>query len=111
MAAYSSAQQEALKEFKQDIGHLNALSNSSRQKLIMILGTADNDTGLKVNDLADAIGLSQPATSHHLKHLKDIGMVGSRREGNMVYYYLTLDDTIARLERLTSALKRQNEKG
>ncbi|EPC98133.1 Cadmium efflux system accessory protein, partial [Lacticaseibacillus paracasei subsp. paracasei CNCM I-4648] len=43
MAAYSSAQQEALKEFKQDIGHLNALSNSSRQKLIMILGTADND--------------------------------------------------------------------
>ena len=48
MAAYSSAQQEALKEFKQDIGHLNALSNSSRQKLIMILGTADNDTGLKV---------------------------------------------------------------
>ena len=100
MAAYSSAQQEALKEFKQDIGHLNALSNSSRQKLIMILGAADND-------LADAIGLSQPATSHHLKHLKDIGMVGSRREGNMVYYYLTLNDTIARLERLTNALKRQ----
>ncbi|KMO58730.1 ArsR family transcriptional regulator, partial [Lacticaseibacillus rhamnosus] len=38
---------------------------------------------------------------------KDIGMVGSRREGNMVYYYLTLNDTIARLERLTNALKRQ----
>ena len=72
MAAYSSAQQEALKEFKQDIGHLNALSNSSRQKLIMILGAADNHV-----------------------------------EGNMVYYYLTLNDTIARLERLTNALKRQ----
>ena len=84
MAAYSSAQQEALKEFKQDIGHLNALSNSSRQKLIMILGAADNHVGVSV-----------------------IGMVGSRREGNMVYYYLTLNDTIARLERLTNALKRQ----
>ena len=110
MAAYSSAQQEALKEFKQDIGHLNALSNSSRQKLIMILGAADNHVGVSVNDLADAIGLSQPATSHHLKHLKDIGMVGSRREGNMVYYYLTLNDTIARLERLTNALKRRSPK-
>ncbi len=32
MAAYSSAQQEALKEFKQDIGHLNALSNSKSAK-------------------------------------------------------------------------------
>ncbi len=49
----------------------------SRQKLIMILGAADNHVGVSVNDLADAIGLSQPATSHHLKHLKDIGMVGS----------------------------------
>lgn len=106
---YSSAQQEALKEFKQDIGHLNALSNTNRQRLIMMLGAAKNNAGVKVSDLADAIGLSQPATSHHLKRLKDIGMVASRHEGNMVYYYLTLDDTIARLERLASALRRQTE--
>ena len=103
--AYSSAQQEALKEFKQDIGHLNALSNTNRQRLIMMLGAAKNNSGVKVSDLADAIGLSQPATSHHLKRLKDIGMVASRHEGNMIYYYLT----IARLERLASALRRQTE--
>ena len=36
-------------------------------------------------------------------------MVASRHEGNMIYYYLTLDDTIARLERLASALRRQTE--
>lgn len=107
MSAYTPAQEEALKEFKSDIGHLNALSNSSRQKLIMILGSVTDDHGIKVNDLADAIGLSQPATSHHLKTLKDIGMVGSRQVGNVVYYYLTLDDTIDRIERLAKALRRQ----
>ncbi|KRL42775.1 ArsR/SmtB family transcription factor [Lacticaseibacillus manihotivorans] len=105
---YSAAQQEALEEFQSDIGHLNALSNENRQRLLMILGSAKDSQGLKVNDLAEAIGLSQPATSHHLKALKDIGMVASHQEGNIVYYYLTLDDTIARLERLTAALKRRN---
>ncbi|MCI1985541.1 MAG: metalloregulator ArsR/SmtB family transcription factor [Lactobacillus sp.] len=106
---YSKAQQAALQEFQSDIGHLNALANPNRQRLLMILGTMQEPHGLMVNDLAKAIGLSQPATSHHLKALRDIGMVASRQEGNIVYYYLTLDDTIARLERLTSALKRQAE--
>lgn len=107
MDHYTPAQKEALNEFKLDIGHLNALSNASRQKLIMILGSVTDGNGLKVNDLAEAIGLSQPATSHHLKTLKDIGMVDSHQVGNIVYYYLTLDDTITRLERLTDALKRR----
>ena len=107
MSTYSAAQQEALREFKLDIGHLNALSNASRQRLIMILGTVNDSHGIMVNDLAQAIGLSQPATSHHLKTLHDIGMVGQRKVGNVVYYYLTLDDTIDRLERLTAALRRQ----
>ncbi|MFD1430166.1 MULTISPECIES: ArsR/SmtB family transcription factor [Lacticaseibacillus] len=109
MTEYSAAQQEALNEFKLDIGHLNALSNANRQKLIMLLGEVSGDRGIKVNDLAEKIGLSQPATSHHLKTLRDIGMVDSRQVGNVVYYYLTLDDTIARLERLTRALRRQSQ--
>ncbi|WP_390406110.1 ArsR/SmtB family transcription factor [Lacticaseibacillus jixiensis] len=102
-----TAQELALQEFQADIGHLNALSNQNRQHLLMILGTSTHSGGLRVNDLAKEIGLSQPATSHHLKALKDIGMVDSKQEGNVVYYYLTLDDTIHRLERLTTALKRQ----
>nr|WP_276580169.1 metalloregulator ArsR/SmtB family transcription factor [Lacticaseibacillus parakribbianus] len=96
-----------MKEFKSDVNHLNALANASRQKLIMILSTVTPEHGIKVNDLADAIGLSQPATSHHLKTLHEIGMVDSRQVGNIVYYFLTLDDTITRLERLTAALRRQ----
>ncbi|KRO17127.1 ArsR/SmtB family transcription factor [Lacticaseibacillus saniviri] len=104
---YTEAQTAVLKEFKRDIGHLNALSNASRQQLILILGSVTAEHGIKVNDLAERIGLSQPATSHHLKILKDIGMVDSRQVGNIVYYYLTLDDTVDRLEKILTALKRQ----
>lgn len=104
---YSAAQEAALKEFQTDIGHLNALSNRNRQRLLMILGAAPDDEGLMVTELAEAIHLSQPATSHHLKALKEIGMVGSHQRGNVVYYYLTLTDTIERLERLAAALRRQ----
>ncbi|KRM72179.1 ArsR/SmtB family transcription factor [Lacticaseibacillus brantae] len=107
---YLEAQKEALAEFKQDIGHLNALANASRQQLIIILGTVTDKQGIMVNELAERIGLSQPATSHHLKILKDIGMVDSRQVGNIVYYYLTLDDTINRLGRLLDALKTQYQK-
>lgn len=102
---YQAAHEAALREFQSDIGHLNALANANRQKLLMTLGQSKSTGGIKVNDLAKAIGLSQPATSHHLKTLHDIGIVGSHQEGNVVYYYLTLDDTIARLERITAALK------
>ncbi|MFD1392663.1 ArsR/SmtB family transcription factor [Lacticaseibacillus jixianensis] len=105
MTDYKAAHEAALREFQADIGHLNALANANRQKLLMILGQSEEAHGIKVNDLAKAIGLSQPATSHHLKTLHDIGIVGSHQVGNVVYYYLTLDDTIARLERITQALK------
>ncbi|WP_461213902.1 ArsR/SmtB family transcription factor [Lacticaseibacillus sp. GG6-2] len=109
MAHYSEIQRAALEEFQADIGHLNALAGSSRQRLLMSLGTAPDKKGLTVSELAETIGLSQPATSHHLKVLREIGMVGSHHEGNIVYYYLTLGDTIDRLERLAQALRKQQE--
>ena len=46
-----------------------------------------------VVDLADKLDISSPAISHHLKLLKDGGIVVSRREGKEVYY--TAADTEA----------------
>lgn len=39
-----------------------------------------------VVNLSAMLGLSSPAVSHHLKLLKDAGLVISRREGKEVYY-------------------------
>ena len=44
-----------------------------------------------VINISALLGMSSPAVSHHLRALKDCGLVTSRREGKEVYY--TLADT------------------
>ena len=47
----------------------------------------------RVGEIAEAVGLSQSATSHQLRFLKEKGVVGNRREGQSIYYRL-IDDHI-----------------
>ncbi len=39
-----------------------------------------------VTEISEAIGMSPPAISHHLRLLRDAGMITGRREGKEVYY-------------------------
>ena len=50
--------------------------------------------------LGDKVRLSRPAISHHLKILKDAGLVGVRQDGTANYYYLTLRDSTRSLMEL-----------
>lgn len=43
---------------------------------------------MSVLDLAETVGLSQPGMSHHLKKLRDAGLVGTRREAQTIFYTL-----------------------
>ena len=49
-----------------------------------------HDSELCVQDIADAVQLSQSAVSHQLRVLKDSKLVRFRREGKTVFY--ALDD-------------------
>ena len=56
---------------------------------------------------ADPMGrsdLSRPAVSHHLKILKDAGVISVRREGTKNYYYL--DPDMGSFKTLISVLQR-----
>jgi ArsR family transcriptional regulator, arsenate/arsenite/antimonite-responsive transcriptional repressor len=44
-----------------------------------------------VCELVPLFDLSQPTVSHHLKVLRDAGIVGSERRGLWAYYYVTPD--------------------
>lgn len=48
---------------------------------------------LNVNEITRRTSLSRPAISHHLKILKDAGIVDVRQEGTANYYYLTLRES------------------
>ena len=49
------------------------------------------DTELCVCAIAELLGMTQSAISHQLKSLKDANLVGNRREGKTVFYYLSDD--------------------
>jgi DNA-binding transcriptional ArsR family regulator len=64
---------------------LKALADPVRVQLISRL-LAAADTGVCTCDLAPAVGLSEATVSHHLKQLRDAGLVEGTRKGTNVYY-------------------------
>lgn len=61
-----------------------ALGDSTRIKIVYALA----DQPLCVCDLAQVVGVSEPAVSQHLRLLRSLRIVRGRREGKMVYYSL-----------------------
>jgi DNA-binding transcriptional ArsR family regulator len=58
-----------------------------------------------VNDLAAAVGISQPAASRHLKILRERGLVRPVRQGPSVEYSLTDQRLIEALNILRAVLR------
>lgn len=77
-----------------------ALSDEIRLEVIQLL----HDGELCVCELTDALDITQPRLSWHLKALKETGFVTDRREGRWVYYALDLA-AFAEAEALLSVLK------
>ncbi len=63
-----------------------ALGDPTRLRIVAALA----DRELCVCDLAAAVGQSESAVSHHLRLLRTLGLVRSRRDGRLAYY--ALDD-------------------
>jgi DNA-binding transcriptional ArsR family regulator len=61
---------------------MEMLSQPVRLRLMCILLSGEQS----VLSLAKSAGLSQPAMSHHLKKLRDADLVGTRRDGQTIYY-------------------------
>ena len=71
---------------------LRALGNPGRLAIIRELGKGEQC----VHDLVDALGLSQPLVSQHLRVLRGERLVSGRRRSREVVYTLT-DAHIARI--------------
>ncbi len=49
---------------------------------------------MSVNDITAYLGLEQSLTSHHLANLKMRGVLGSKREGKQIFYFLKLKEVV-----------------
>jgi DNA-binding transcriptional ArsR family regulator len=56
-----------------------------------------------VNDLAEAVGLSQSALSQHLAKMRDEGLLATRRDAQTVFYRMA-DPNAARLLALLKSI-------
>lgn len=72
-----------------------ALSDTSRVRIVSALVDGERN----VSSLADAIGISESAVSHHMRGLRQMRLVRGRKEGRQVFYTLD-DDHIEELYRL-----------
>ncbi|KOU13708.1 ArsR family transcriptional regulator [Streptomyces sp. WM6372] len=75
-----------------------ALSDPIRLRLLSLIASYEGGEAC-VCDLIGPFDVSQPTISHHLKVLREAGLVGSERRGTWVYYWV-LPETLARLSAL-----------
>jgi len=68
--------------------------DSTRIKLLTALSSGE----LCVCELSETVGMSSSAVSHQLKILKQAKLVGFRREGKTVYYFLADDHVMTILK-------------
>ena len=63
---------------------LDALGDANRRAIVEILGSG----GRSVQEIADALPISRPAVSRHLRLLKDAGLVSDQTAGTRHIYEL-----------------------
>ena len=75
-----------------------ALADPVRLRLFSLIASFEGGQAC-VCDLTGEFDVSQPTISHHLKVLRDAGLVGSERRGTWVYYWV-LPEMLTRLSGL-----------
>jgi ArsR family transcriptional regulator len=66
---------------------LKALADPARLRLLSLIGSHDGGEAC-VCDLTGAFDLTAPTISHHLKVLREAGLITADRRGTWVYYRL-----------------------
>ncbi len=90
---------------RQEINQLHAeiCQGLADPKRIFLLYTLDEGPQ-RVTDLVEALGLPQSTVSHHLKVLRERGLVIAEREGTAAYYSLVDRRVIEALDILRQVL-------
>ncbi|PFF40928.1 transcriptional regulator, partial [Bacillus thuringiensis] len=69
---------------------LLAIGDETRQAILLVLMETECQTGLRVGEITKQTHLSRPAVSHHLKILREAGIILMRKEGTKNFYYIDI---------------------
>ena len=74
----------------------DALGDPVRRRILELLGDGERPAGVVAHALHELFGISQPATSQHLRVLRGAGVVRGARRGREIAYSL-VDDHVAHI--------------
>ncbi len=80
--------------------NIKILGDKSRLKIILYLFKGSKCVG----DISNSLGLSQSATSHQLRILKDANILKCKKEGNVIYYSIIDNHVLSLVEILLEHL-------
>ena len=84
------------RDLEDEAALFKALGDPARASIVATLARSERE--VCVCDFTEGLPLNQPTVSHHLKVLRDAGLVESERRGTWVYYTLA-PGARARLDR------------
>ncbi|MDQ0273686.1 ArsR/SmtB family transcription factor [Cytobacillus purgationiresistens] len=79
---------------------LLAIGDETRQSILLVLMGTDCENGLRVGEITQQTHLSRPAVSHHLRVLRDAGIIFMRKEGTKNFYYIDVSTKLSLLKNL-----------
>ncbi len=83
--------------FRDCLPLFQAFGDTGRQDIILLLAEVDS---MNVNQIAEQLTLSRPTISHHLKTLRNAGLVSSEQRGTENFYTLQIEAAVGLLKEL-----------
>ena len=74
------------------VARLKAIADPARLTMLTML--AERTDALCVCEFQPALAVEQPTVSHHLRVLREAGLVVSKREGSWIYYSLAPESSL-----------------
>ena len=69
---------------------LSQLGNITRLKIVRELVRA-GDAGMPVGEIRNVLDIPNSTLSHHLSHLKNVGLIRQEREGTVLHCFINFD--------------------
>jgi DNA-binding transcriptional ArsR family regulator len=104
MGTNTEKNKEIMESFKKCLPLFSVLNDENRQEILLIVANALEE-GIMVNAITEQVNLSRPTVSHHLKLLKQAGLVEVKKKGVENYYYLTLLEAVTQFKTLLGMIE------
>ena len=114
--AFSCTNKQSGEKLDESVLFLKAIADKHRLRILCLLageGSTKGGCSVKISDrqtekcvceIIEFLKLPQNLVSHHLKVLKDAGLVDSRKEGLQVFYHLNQKNISNKMEFINSSI-------